>query len=501
MARVKLLSFGLSLALIIWGCEKKSDAGLRFDMEKQLAQADELKQRMIDKGQPLTSAEFDSLFAAYGKVVKAIKATSDSVQIARASAERKQAWNIAALAQTRIGLLYLDKRDYAKAFESFKRVYDNPITTPVQRNAVKSYLAIAKEKGRDYKAAARLYAELAQEYLPLVVPQNPNMDALGGMIKSAELYRKAGDYVSFDTMLQRAREYYGRLEKEYPGTQVANVAIGKRIAAYLQQDKYKEAIAALELVRDDSIGGPPPQILLMIGEIQMNNLKDFYQAENTYRRFIKAFPNDPRLSAAKIALGLCLYEQKRYADARNAVKEMEGRQSGNPMSIEADYLMALCYEKEGQWDRALAKLNFIQATYPGSEKGFESALYIANYYKQKGDHKLSSRAFSQAEEYIKKYTDPATSNPAVAARAQGYLVRCYLEMENFQAAVAALKTLHEKFPKTTEGMFAPLKLADLYENIIGDKSQAAEWLRIFAEKNPDSDNIDEINAHIKALLN
>jgi len=499
MKRAFILSVGLILVLAFSGCKGKSDAGLRFDMEKWLAQADELKQKMSEKDQPLTSAEYDSLFAAYGKVAKAAKAPADSIQIARASAEKRQAWTIAALAQTRIGLLHLEKRDFAKAYGSFKSVYDNPITTPIQRNAVKSYMAVAKEKARDYRAAAQLYAELAREYLPLIVPQNPNMDALGGMIKSAELYRKAGDIASFDSMLERAREYYGRLEKEYPGTQIANVAVGKRIAAYLQQDRFKEAIAALEITRIDSTGELPPQILLMIGDIQMNNLKEYSQAELTYRKFLKAYPSDPKSSAAKIALALSLYEQSRFAEARNALKDMEGRQTNNPLSMEADYLTALCYEKEGQWDKALAKLNFIQATYPGSEKGFESALYIANYYKQKGDPKLSARAFSQAEEYIKKYCDPATSNPAVAARAQGYLVRCYLEMGNFQAAAAELKTLHEKFPKTTEGMFAPLKLADLYENVLHDEKQAAEWLRIFAEKNPDVDNIEQINAHIAAL--
>lgn len=497
----KVISLALlSLLVIFGGCKGRTDAGIRYDMEKWLVTADELRQKMLEKDRPLSAAEYDSLFEAYDKVVKAVKPPADSAQIAKASEDKKQAWAISALAQTREGILYLERRDFEKAFASFKAVYDNPIATPIQRNAVKTYLAATKEKAGDYRAAARLYNELAMEYLPLVVPQNPNMDALGAMIKSAEMYGKAGDMAAFNSTLENARAYYADLEKKYPGTSIANMALGKRIATYLHQEKYVDAIAALESTRIDSTGQLPPEILFMKGEILMNNLRDYAAAERTYGEFLKAYPNHARASSARMALGLSLYEQGKYSAARNAIKDIEAKRGSDQLSVEADYLSALCFEKEGEWDRALAKLNYIQATYPGSEKGFEAALFIANYYKKRNDYNLSQRAFKQAEDYIKKYTDPATSNPVLAAKALGFLVRCYMEMPNFEAAAATLKTLYEKFPKSTEGKLAPLKLADLYENILHDNAQAANWLRIFAEKNPDADNLKEINDHIAALL-
>jgi TolA-binding protein len=240
----------------------------------------------------------------------------------------------------------------------------------------------------------------------------------------------------------------------------------------------------------------------MIADIYMNNLKDYKGAEITYREFIKNYPKVKMITSGILGLGLSLYEQQLYIDAREAVKDIDKKQQpgANPVIvIEGKYLAALCLAKANKWDQALGQFNFIQATFPGSDKAFESGLYIANYYKDRGETKLADNAFSNIEKYIIKYTNPETTNPMLAARAIGYLARCYTEEKNFPKAIETLATLHSKYPKTTDGQLAPLRLADLYENVLKDKAKAIEWLNLFITENPDAENIGELETHIKAL--
>ncbi len=500
MKRFAIMTLTTAILLGGLGCGKKTDLALRYEMEKALAKADRLSEELYGQNRNLSDSEFSKIVGSYQSVIKMIKQASDINEVEKASADKKQAWAIADLARTRIGIMYSDRGLHEKAFESFQSAVADPAISKIQKNAIFNYMASTKEKMRQYPEAAAIYFEEGKGYREIIVPQNPNMDALAAPIKAAQAWLKAGDKNKFDAYMDSARVIYRDIAEEYPKSQVKNVAIGKLVATHMLQDNYHLAIDILRGTRDDSTKQISPDVLLMIADIYLKNLKDYQSAENAYREFIRIYPKERITPSAYLGLGLTLYEMGKYQQAREAVKEIAEKSTGQKtVPIDASYLTALCLEKENKWEQALGRFNLIQASFPGAEKSFEAALYIANYYKTKGEEKLAADAFRRAEEYISKYANPETSNEVMACKAMGYLVRCHTEAGNLPKAIEVLTVLHEKHRGLPEGKLASLRLADLYENALHDNARAAQWLDAFIQDNPDADNIAEVIAHRKAL--
>ena len=500
MRKFALPAIMILLAIINFNCSKKTDLALRYDMEKELAKADRASQELFGKNKTPGETEFAGIIDNYKHVAKMVKPAGSLEDVNKASADKKQAWAIADLANMRIGIMYYERKIYDKAYDYFKAANDDLAISKVQKNAVLNYLGLAKERAGQFAEAAQIYAEEAAGYRELITPINPNMDALETPIRVAKMWLRYGDQAKFDAYMDSARAYYDELIRNFPRTPLRNVALGKIAASYMIQNNYPQALEILRATKNDTTGLISPQVMLMIGDIYLKNLKDPAGAEKTYRDFIKAYANDKNIAAGYLGLGLTLYEQDRYRESREAVKKLDKRPSDNKSAvIEGHYLTALCFEKEGNWGQALGRFNFIQATYPGTDKSFESALYIANYYKAKGEPKLAADAFQKAENYINKYTNPETSNEVLATRALGYLVKCYIEEENFPKAIETLSMLHEKHDQLPEGKLASLRLADLCENVLHDTAKAVQWLDIFIRDNPDADNIAEVEAHRRAL--
>lgn len=500
MKRFMILALTAATLSGYLGCGKKTDLALRYEMEKALAKADRLSEELFGQNRTPSDSEFSRIISSYQSVIKMIRPASDINEVSKASADKKQAWAIADLARTRLGIMYSDRGLYEKAFESFQSAVDDPAISKIQKNAIQNYMASTKEKMRQYPEAAAIYYDEGKGYLEIITAQNPNMDALSAPIKAAQAWLKAGDKYKFDAYMDSARVIYRDIAANYPKSQVKNVAIGKLAATHMLQDNYHLAIEILRATRDDTTGQISPDVLLMIADIYLKNLKDFQSAEKTYREFIRIYPEERITPSAYLGLGLTLYEMGKYQQARETVKEIaEKSASQKTVLIDASYLTALCLEKENKWEQALGRFNLIQASFPGAEKSFEAALYIANYYKTKGEEKLATDAFRRAEDYILKYANPETSNEVMACKAMGYLVRCYTEAGNLPKAIETLTILHEKHRGLPEGKLASLRLADLYENALGDNAKAALWLDAFIQDNPDADNIAEIIAHRKVL--
>ncbi len=488
------------LAVLVGGCGKKTDLAVRYEMEKKLNEADRLQDRLKIKGANYSEDDLNTLVKAYAKVIKMTDLPDDSIKVLKASDELKQTWEIALLADTRIGVLYQNKKDYDRSYSYFKIVADSPAADLTQRSAAIIYMALCKENSGQYKDAIKLYQTLTDNYKHFIEPQNPNLDALNAPIKVADMWLALGDRQKYESSLEQARQYYRQLKSQYPNTPFENAALGKIVATYLKQNIFDQAVRTLEETRNDSTGLLTPRVLMILADIYMNNTHDYARAEKAYREFVKAYPEDKEIGPMTLGLGTSLFERGKYKDAREAIKNIEKLPYiRNTTVAEAYYLTALCYEKEDRWEQAIGQFDLLMATFPGTDKAFEAGLYVANRYLTNGQEKLANQKFEETAEYIKKYTKSETSNPLQAARAYGYLVRCYTEMDDLNRTIETLEELANLYPLTPEGRFAPLKLADIYENELNNKTKAIDWLNQFIKYNPEADDLDQIQAHIKKL--
>ena len=495
-----LLTVTICSSVALDSCGRKTDTAIRFEMEKMMTEADRLSRELLIKGPSLSEDDLNTLVEAYNAITLKISPPQDSLEVADASDAKKEVWALASLANTRIGVLYLDHKMYDKALSHFETVINNHATSELQKNAVINYMARTKEKAKRFLEAAASYDSLANGYRRIAVPERPNLDALGAPIKAAEMWLMAGDRREFDERMESARTYYRDLIQEYPDSPLESAAIGKLAASYIKQGRFTEAVEVLESTRDENTGLISPTILMRIADIYMNNLKDFRKAEQTYREFISSYPGDKQLGSAYLGLGLSLFERGKFAESRRAVGNIERLpQADQRIVLEANYLIALCYDNEGKWELSKGQLDYIQGSFPGTDKAFEAALYIANRYRSKGQTELARKAYDDAEDYISRYADQTGGNVVSVSRAMGYLVRCYIEQEDYDRAAQTLMQLYQSFPQLPEGRFAPLKLADLYENAIFDTARALYWLRAFVDSNPENDNLEAVKARIRKL--
>jgi tetratricopeptide (TPR) repeat protein len=491
--------------LLIWllllvGCGQKTDAGLRFEMERMLTKTDKLLQQFTAKDGKLSEQDLMTLVGAYSDIAGYIAPPQNPAEVQRVSEDRRQAWSLASLANMRIGSLYSSKRAYDKSYEYFKKVADNPAVGSAQRVEAFGYMAYAQERLGHFAEAAAIYDSVADAYRAIMAPQNPNMTALGAPLKAAEMWLKAGDETMFGHKMDESRDYFNQIMRKYPGTAMESAAIGKIVAGYLQETRYPEAIGLLKTVRDDSTGQPSASMLLMIAGIYMNNLKDYRSAENAYRDFIRYYPDHKGIGQARLGLALNLYQQKEYAEARKVVDGIERvKDIGQQTIAEADYLTALCYEADGKWELARGQFDLVQAAFPGTNQAFEATLHKAERYRSRGDSLMTAKAFNEALAYINKYIEENSAAGEQVSRALGYLVRAYQENGDITESIDKLLLLHQRYIEYPEGKFAPLKLSDFYENVLHDTSKAVAWLRAFIDDNPDADNLDDVKGHVQAL--
>jgi TolA-binding protein len=499
--RSKIIAISLLLIAFFFtgGCGK-TDKALRFELEKMLTQADRLQDRLTAKGAGISDENLKQLIDSYSAIATKAGSPTNNMQVSGASDDKKQVWAIASLADTRIGTLYYNKRLYDKAYDFFKIVYDSPATTAIQRNAVLSYMANSMDKSGDYGNAAELYDSLATGYVSLIDPKHPNMDALEAPIKAADMWGKSGDELKFNASMDKARSYYQSLTDKYKGTLTEPTAIGKIAATYLQQQRYPEAIEVLRGVKDDTTGQTGPVVMLMIGDIYMKNLKDYPSAEKTYRQFINTYPNNIEIGAAELGLGLSLFEQKKYIEARKAVEGIEKLPKAKPqVVVQALFLVALCFDHEDKWELAKGQLEYIQSSFAGTNESFDAGLNIIDHYRKRGLSDIQNNSFDNFVDYVNKYIKQNNSDAVAVARALGYLVKAYTENNDLSKAAEQLSLVHDQYPQLPEGKLAPLRLSDMYENSLFDTTKAISWLKIFVKENPDAVDLDKIKSHIQQL--
>ncbi len=485
--------------LMLSACQKP-DLGLRFKMEKMLSEADRLADQIRQQSQKVSDADLSRLVGTYGQISSMLPPPKDSSEAGSATPERQQAWALASLASTRVGTLYMENKMFEKAYDCFKSVSENPATSALQRNAVIDYMAMALEQLKRYPEAAALYDTVAVNYQSLIAPENPNMDALEAPIKSARMWNSAGYNAKYLDGMNKAREYYSGLASKYRGSLMESAAYGKIAASYIEQQKFPDAISALRSVPPDTSGHTSPAILLMIADLYMNNMRDYTGAENTYREFTQYYPKHPKVASATLGIGLSLYEQGKYPEARKAVDDIDRMAGADQKSVaQSYYLTGLCYENEDKWDVAKGQFDLVEASFPSSDEALEAVLYVANHYRATRNKELAQKAYGDAVEFINKIIDRNKSNPVDCARAEGYLVRAYTENGDIAKATDELVKLHQLYPLLPEGKLAPLRLADINENITHDTQKAMDWLNTYVRENPDAANIGEIQAHIKTL--
>ena len=175
--------------------------------------------------------------------------------------------------------------------------------------------------------------------------------------------------------------------------------------------------------------GSTSQELLQVGTGAFND--GFYQvAEAQLREFLREYPQDPNVIKVTYLLGKALYEQEKFAEAKETFITLLTVYPDFQAADAAYFWLGLCCEQLGDVPSAQSNLLTIFTQYPRSHWYHFSLFLLGRISFQEGRYK-------RAEMYLRKALQNETMSPSLVCNTKFWLgfslfeQRRYKETENF----------------------------------------------------------------------
>lgn len=165
-------------------------------------------------------------------------------------------------------------------------------------------------------------------------------------------------------------------------------------AAYLGNQQIPEALAAYrKVITDYPKSSLAPDALLNIAYIQEERQKDEKAATATYQEFVATFGKDKRVGDAYLRLGANLLQQKDYARAIEALKNVPAQSEAG---AQAAYSIAWAYFSQQKVNEANAQFTLVAEKYQDSPYAVESLYHLGDAKAQAEDYPAAMQYFDRA---------------------------------------------------------------------------------------------------------
>ncbi len=496
----KNLAFSsFAVLLVFLGCSNYSDLRLRHDCERLFYSAsNELEQQyLLQTGR--NSVIGQEVIEGFRKVVDRFWEERLRTDVSGLSQAQEQAWYLTGKAHLKVGELHLENNAYLEAENEFRKMPDSYPLNPYQSARALYYCGAIAELQGDYQKALDDYERIMEDYRPTLEDQNtPEPLLVGVPILRAEVFKKRGESQKFREELDKARSYYHRLYNENPQALLAAAALGKIASTYLLESEPSKAIETLSELKDEQ-GRFPSPVMLRIAQIYLDHARDYRAAESAFSRYLNLYPDSDEAVLAQLGLGLSLFHRREY---KKAAKEFLSVEKNYPRKWQqiskAHFLYAQCFEKMGDWQRALTEFNWVKINFPATLEGLEVPYYIAQHYERSGEKRLAQDSFEKGIEFYRKIVD-TYSKTSIAPIAQNYVAKSLLALGRWREAAESFKVLAERFPGSRLASASLLAAADIYRVKLKDKTSAANSLREYLDRFPHYPQADQLQREIESL--
>ncbi len=168
--------------------------------------------------------------------------------------------------------------------------------------------------------------------------------------------------------------------------------------------------------------------------------------EGDLQTLIKKYPRTNIIRTAKIALAEFYASNKMYEKAMTLLNDITTAYANDPLiGSSAQFLKGVVYERQKQWNKAVAEFKVLQQKYPNTQLGIQIPLYIARYYEAKGDSASASSAYGEAVQFyseIKRKNAKTTYGYTASA----LLMQTYMNMGKYDAAGETLEDIITNYP-------------------------------------------------------
>ena len=414
---------------------------------------------------------------SHGKVIKnPITASADEFTEAVSAMQKVvvkyPGWGRSAEVQYRIGEMYMERKDYKRAMDEYKKVVLNFPEKPALCARSQFIVGTIYEIQRKWQEALSEYKEVVERY--------------PGTFTGLQLPLYIAQYYNRYNMTEDSKKAYASAIRRYENTVEMNpysrqvpVVHNLMIIAYGNQRKWDGLVKTLTEFTDKyPKSKAAPAAMFKIAAIYRDILKKPDKARIFYERLADKYPDNEygKDSHFKIG-GLSILE----GDIEAACKEFENIQKKYPddiaMNAAAAFAIASGYKKAENWKRALIEYKELIKKYPKTIEAMRTPLIIANYYKKEGNPAEAEKYFKTA---LDMYEGIISENPRkqVAVIAHEFLARAFIMQEKWGNAIASFNTLMKKYPKHPRAASALFNKAFIYENGIKDTDKA---IKIYLE--------------------
>ena len=332
-----------------------------------------------------------------------------------------------ALATFSQGIAEARQKNWREASKKFKQVVNSYADAAIADRALYELAWCAKELKKNDQAE-QYYRKLISDY-----PQSTLVDKV--RTELAELTFAKADY---DAVITELKETITKLsdvrlleESRYRlGTAYFNKADYANAAAvfedfivrYPDSDKLtsvlfhagesrmrlKEILKARDhFVRARELDGQPlmrESIQMRVGETQRLT-RQYAEAIESYKDFIRLFPESKWMAQADFDLGWCLEQQGNYQQALECYRKVLTKGQRDELAARSQFQLGECFFALKEYGSAIQELVKVTVAYPQKNWQARAALEIGRVLEARGD---KDKALDQFKDVITKYPDDKT---------------------------------------------------------------------------------------------
>lgn len=451
----------------VTSCSNQKEITLRYKMEKSFYTSERMRGILSINLKAATPEDFKKLIQSYQEVVGLSSLLPKTSLVQDIS-------DIASSSQLRIGELYILQKNLDSAKVSFEKVLENyPHSIPQNKTALLSLGRIYERKNQKEKAV-EVYHRLLESYPPFIKNRLPDLTLFSLPNHLLQLFSAKEEKPQRDTEFDFARKYYQNLITSYPNTQVSLAASLNLARSFQLQNLWKESLDILENTKD-STGQTPGPVLLQVGNIYFDELKDEKNALITFGRILESSADSSSKAEAQMKIGMIYFQKKDYSKAKEELSKVKKLFPGEGNFIAtSQYLIAQIYENTDEWDRALNEYDWLKVNYFLTPEGLEAPLRIAAYY-QRENKGLAKEYFEKGERHYDELLNKYKDKPFVPL-IELQKSKLYLLQKDWKNAVSTLQKIAGKYPGTDAGLNALLLLWRIYNADLKDDVKSKEIL-------------------------
>lgn len=484
--RVRKILPGLVLLFVFSHCSDVKGVKERYLAEKMFHKASKLYQSIQMAPTSADSSVYRQARESFRHIL--VKYPLVSLQTGDRFSEKalQELKAITGSSQMNIADLFFQEGQVDSAIVEYRKVTADYADNRALSSRAQYSIAMSYQKLERWDEAISAYEVLLKDYTPFVeTPDQPDETILQVPVYIAQVCKLQGNKAEADRYFQKARRYLSEVVRKWPNTVSARFAQNQIAVTYLNQERWREAVAALEpLVVAHTDSTDPPQASFAIAELYLEKLQEWDKAMEIYLSMTEEYPHSKQLSRAYLGMAKIHLQRGELATSREEFNRVIADfPEDAAVGAHAQYSLALTYEMEGEWDKALNEFQWAMENYPNSPEALLVPSHILDHHLQFSGRELASSAYSQA---VKDYARLIARDPDSprAALVQSLIAQCHMKMENWEEAIAALETLVESYPQSPQASLSLLRIGEIYEIHLEQPAKALQAYQRLAEESP-----------------